>query len=76
MRLYRLSIEGKWTEMANEITDEMLYEFAIVGTYDEVVPKIKERYFGVVSTLDFGFGIQTPEQAERLRWMVQEIKKP
>ena len=76
MRLYRLSIEGKWAEMASEISDEMLYEFAIVGTYDEVVPKIKERYLGVVSTLDFGFGIQTPEQAERLRWMVQELRKP
>jgi len=75
MRLHRLSIEGKWAEMANEITDEMLDEFAIVGTYDEVVSKIRERYFGVVSTLDFGFAIQTPEQAERLRWMVQELKK-
>ena len=76
MRLYRLSMEGKWAEMANEITDEMLDEFAVVGTYDEIVPKIRERYFGVVSTLDFGFAIQTPEQAERLHWMVQELKKP
>ena len=76
MRLYRLSMEGKWAEMASEITDEMLDEFAIVGTYDEIVSKIRERYFGVVSTLDFGFAIQTPEQAERLRWMVQELKKP
>jgi probable F420-dependent oxidoreductase len=76
MRLHRLSIEGKWAEMGNLITDEMLDEFAIVGTYDEVVSKIKERYFGVVSTLDVGFGVQTPEQAERLRWMMQELKKP
>ncbi len=76
MRLYRLSMEGKWAEMANEITDEMLDEFAIVGTYDEIVPKLKERYFGVVTTLDFGFAIQSPEQAERLGWMVQELKKP
>ena len=76
MRLYRLSMEGKWAEMAAEITDEMLDEFAVVGTYDEVVPKIKERYFGVVTTLDFGFAIQSAEQAERLRWMVQELRKP
>jgi len=76
MRLHRLSMEGRWTEMASEITDEMLDEFAVVGTYDEVVPKIKERYFGVVTTLDFGFAIQSAEQAERLRWMVQELRKP
>ncbi|OGO46080.1 MAG: hypothetical protein A2W34_01655 [Chloroflexi bacterium RBG_16_64_32] len=76
MRLHRLSMEGRWTEMASEITDEMLDEFAVVGTYDEVVPKIKERYFGIVTTLDFGFAIQSTEQAERLRWMVQELRKP
>ena len=76
MRLYRLSMEGKWADMAAEITDEMLDEFAVVGTYDEVVPKIRERYFGVVTTLDFGFAIQSAEQAERLRWMVQELRKP
>ena len=47
-KLFRLSMEGKWPEMANGITDEMLEEFAIIGTYDELVPKIKERYGGVV----------------------------
>ncbi len=74
-RLFRLSMEGKWAEMASEITDEMLNEFAIVGTYDEIVPKIKERYSGVASTLDFGYATATQEQAERLRWMVQELTK-
>jgi alkanesulfonate monooxygenase SsuD/methylene tetrahydromethanopterin reductase-like flavin-dependent oxidoreductase (luciferase family) len=74
-QLFRLSMEGRWQEMANLITDEMLEEFAIVGTYDELVPKIKERYAGVVTTLDFGFGIRGPEQQERLRWLVQELKK-
>ncbi len=74
-RLFRLSMEGRWQEMADEITDEILNEFAVVGTYDELVPKIKERYFGIVSTLDFGFGIRGPEDRERLNWMVQELKK-
>jgi probable F420-dependent oxidoreductase len=75
-RLHDLSMEGNWPEMGKLVTDEMLNEFAIVGTYDEVVPKIKERYSGVVDTLDIGFGIQTAGQAERLRWLVEEMKKP
>ncbi|MBI2913101.1 MAG: LLM class flavin-dependent oxidoreductase, partial [Chloroflexi bacterium] len=75
-RLFRLSMEGKWPEMAAEITDEILEEFAVVGTYDELLPKLKERYFGVVSTLDFGFGLRSPEDQERLSWLVQELKKP
>ena len=74
-RLFRLSMEGKWPEMAAEITDDMLEQFAIVGTYDEIVPKIKERYFGVATTLNFTYATVTQEQAERLRWLVQELKK-
>jgi len=75
-RLFRLSMEGKWPQMAEEITDEILDEFAVVGTYDELLPKIKERYFGLVSTLDFGFGLRSAEDQERLSWLVQELKKP
>jgi probable F420-dependent oxidoreductase len=74
-RLFRLSMEGKWPEMAQGITDEMLEEFAIIGTYDELVPKIKERYAGLVTTLDFGFGVRTPEQHERLAFIVQQLKR-
>jgi probable F420-dependent oxidoreductase len=74
-KLFRYSMEGKWQEMANGITDEMLQEFAIIGTYDELVPKIRERYAGVVTTLDFGFGIRSPEDHERLAFIVQELKK-
>jgi probable F420-dependent oxidoreductase len=74
MTLHRLSMEGKWGEMTNEITDDMLEEFAVVGTYDEIVPKFKERFFGVVSTLGFAYALAGPEQAERLRWLVKELK--
>jgi probable F420-dependent oxidoreductase, MSMEG_2256 family len=73
--LFRLSMEGKWPEMAKVITDEMLDEFAIIGTYDELVPKIKQRFGGLVNTLDFGFGVRTPEDHERLAFIVQELKK-
>jgi probable F420-dependent oxidoreductase len=74
-KLFRYSMEGKWQEMANGITVDMLEEFAIIGTYDELVPKIKERYAGVVTTLDFGFGVRSPEDHERLAFIVQELKQ-
>jgi len=73
--LFRLSMEGKWPEMGKLITDDMLREFAVIGTYDEPVPKIKERFSGLVTTLDFGFGVRTPEDHERLAFIVQELKK-
>ncbi len=74
-QLFRLSMEGKWPEMAAAMTDDMLQEFAVIGTYDELVPKLKKRYAGLVTTLDFGFGVRTPEQHEALNHVVQELKK-
>lgn len=43
-RLHGLSLLGNWPEMGKLITDEMLDQFAVVGTYDEVGRKIRERW--------------------------------
>jgi probable F420-dependent oxidoreductase len=74
-QLFRLSMEGNWPEMAKAITDEMLEQFAIIGTYDQLLPKIRERYGGVVTTLDFGFGVRSAQEEEQVAHLVQEIKK-
>jgi probable F420-dependent oxidoreductase len=74
-QLFRLSMEGKWGEMTNMMTDDMLEEMAVIGTYDQIADKLKQRYAGVVTTLDFGFGTRTPEQFEALSAIVQELKK-
>ena len=49
--LHAMSLEGKWVEMMGLITDDMLHEIATIGTFDEIVPKLKERWGGVCSTL-------------------------
>ena len=43
-KLYRMSVEGRWSEMGTEITDEMLNEFAVVGKYADLGPKLKDRF--------------------------------
>ncbi|MFQ5471958.1 MAG: LLM class flavin-dependent oxidoreductase, partial [Dehalococcoidia bacterium] len=72
--LFRYSMEGKWAEMAQGITDEMLEEFAVIGTYDEIVPKIKDRYSGVLTTLAFNFGPGGVSDPDRLAQMIEELK--
>jgi probable F420-dependent oxidoreductase len=74
-QLFRLSMEGKWGEMANMMDDDMLEEFAVIAPYDQLAEKLKQRYAGLVTTLDFGFGVRTPEQQEALASIVQELKK-
>ena len=53
--LHQLSIEGKWQEMADQITDEMLETFATIATYDDLVPKLKERWGEFCDTIFLGF---------------------
>jgi probable F420-dependent oxidoreductase len=49
--LHRLSREGGWKEMPTQITDEMLDEWAIVGTRDELVTRLRERCSDIFSTV-------------------------
>jgi probable F420-dependent oxidoreductase len=74
-QLFRLSMEGKWGEMGKVMTDEMLEEFAVIGTYDELAPRLRERYAGLVTTLDVGFSVRSADDYERLAHVVQELKK-
>lgn len=72
--LFALSIEGKWQEMASRITDEMLEEFAVIGTHDEIVAKIKARCAGLVNRIAFTIPVRSPEEEERLKSMIKELQ--
>ena len=52
-KLYRMSVDGQWAEMGDHITDEMLNNFAVVGTYDEIVPKIRSTYGDFADSINF-----------------------
>ncbi|MCX8073823.1 MAG: TIGR03617 family F420-dependent LLM class oxidoreductase [Candidatus Binatia bacterium] len=54
-RLTDLSKRGKWAEMANEITEEMLAEYAVVALRDELVDKLKAKYHGYLDRMSFYF---------------------
>lgn len=73
-KLYRMSVDGKWSEMPNLITDEMLDAFAVVGTYDDIVSKIKTTYGIYASSVGFTIPVRSPEDRERLKEMVAELK--
>lgn len=42
--LHQMSLEGKWGEMPRLISDEMVHEFAAVGTYGEIGVQLRERW--------------------------------
>ena len=51
LELHRLSVQGKWQDMPKVITDAMLQEFAIISTYDDLVPQLQQRCGGLFSTV-------------------------
>src|SRR3990172_6169950 len=72
--LFALSLEGKWQEMATRITDDMLDQFAIIGTYDQIVKKMKEKGAGVIDRGNFTIPTRSPEDEERLREMIKQLQ--
>ncbi len=73
-RLHRLSVEGRWHEMPDLITDEMLEEIAPACTYDELAPRLKKMWGGVCTTLSLPHWI--PVSEERMWAMIQELRQP
>jgi probable F420-dependent oxidoreductase len=49
--LHQLSRAGKWTEMPDQITDDMLHEWAIVATRDEFSAALRERCGDIYDTV-------------------------
>lgn len=51
LKLHRLSVEGKWNELAGQVSDDVARLFAAVGDYEALPEAAAERYGGVVDTL-------------------------
>jgi probable F420-dependent oxidoreductase len=51
LKLHELSMQGRWAEMGQSITDEMLDHFAVTGTYDALMSRLKERWKGTCDTV-------------------------
>ena len=73
-KLYRMSIDGKWNQMGDEITDEMLDSFAVIGTYDQIAGKIKSTYGKYATSVSFGMDTQNEEEENILRDVIKNLK--
>jgi probable F420-dependent oxidoreductase len=74
LRLHRLAAEGRWPEMGREISDEMLDQFAVYGTYDQIAARIKERWGGIVNRTGFFMPLRHEGDKERLREIIRQIQ--
>jgi probable F420-dependent oxidoreductase len=62
--LTKMSKEGKWKEMGDLITDDILDTFAVVGEPEQIAAGLQERYGDVVSRISF----YAPYASDPDRW--------
>lgn len=74
-RLYEMSLKGEWDRMPGLITDEILETYAVVGEYDEVARKIRERSSGVLDEVSFDMEIVSSADTEALKSIIKALKE-
>jgi probable F420-dependent oxidoreductase len=62
---------GDWQGMAQEITDAMVEEFAVVGPEDEIADRLKARYTGLLDRLAFYHGYRPGEREPFWRRVIE-----
>ena len=75
-RLHQLSVDNRWDEMVELIPDEMADEFATIAPIDEIGPRLRERWGGILSTLNFptDFPLATPEDENRAQEVLAALQ--
>ncbi len=73
-KLHQYSMEGKWAEMPELITDEMLGKFALIGTYDQLAKLVAERCPAAFTTVMLDFPADLRRDTDRIQDIVRDIR--
>lgn len=74
MQLHSLSLQGKWDEMQRVIPEDVLRGFAQTSTYDKL-PEFVSEHREYASRISVPLPVSTPEQRERARHILSEVRK-
>src|SRR5690606_30059089 len=72
-KLHEMSKRGQWNQMAAQVPDEVVHEFAAVAPYDGLVAAVEKRFGGLVDSIALGFPDDTPEGLARE--LVQDLRR-
>ncbi|MBV9252305.1 MAG: TIGR03617 family F420-dependent LLM class oxidoreductase [Acetobacteraceae bacterium] len=65
LKLHRMSVEGRWDQMAAAVPDDAVRIFAACGTYAEIAQQIEQRFGGIADSIDLHFPPGTPPGLQR-----------
>ena len=76
-KLHEMSKQGRWEDMAAEVSDEVLDTYAVTASYSDLATRVEERFGGVTDSLTLGLGTDVSEGAAReLLQDLQRIETP
>ena len=64
----------RWEEMPGFITDEMIDHYAVIGTHDEIAGKLKARFAGVASRLEFAIPVAGDTDKATLGGLLKSLR--
>lgn len=73
--LHKMSLGGRWAEMGELVSDEMLDAFAVVGEYDEIADKVIQRYGGLLDEVSFSVNSTPPPEEGQLRKIIRRFQE-
>jgi probable F420-dependent oxidoreductase len=73
LELHRLSIAGEWAKMPALITDAMLDEWVLTGTYDKIGDIITSRAGGLYNSIVLLFPADVRKDADLMREIVSRV---
>jgi probable F420-dependent oxidoreductase len=73
--LQALSRAQRWDEMAARVDDAMLDTYAVIGTYDEIAAKLKARFAGLATHLEFRVPATGEADKARLRELLKSLRQ-
>ncbi len=74
VELNRLAAAGQWDEMPAKITDEIVETFATIGTYDQIVDRVKAKFGSFATQMGFTLPVEKPGDEKRLMDKIAELQ--
>jgi len=72
--LQGLARAQRWEEMPGLVKDAMLDTYAVIGSYDEIAAKLKARYAGLATSLEFAIPLADAGAEARLRGLLDSLR--
>ncbi len=68
------SKEQKWEELPKMISDEVLEQFAVIGTYDKIGRKLLDRFGRIITDCEFSIAVRDEQDRETLTNLAKLIQ--